>query len=121
MNQVQGLCMLLANRVVGQNQAIDVVAEALLKSILAPRDLPHQPTMSLLFLGFTSVGQADLVRSLAENFVCDDGTDLLIDVDLSKYRDSDSLFRLLYGPLELSTYGLFILLFSFLLLLLGQF
>lgn len=113
--------MLLANRVIGQNQAIDVVAEALLKSILAPHDLPHRPTMSLLFLGLTSVGQADLVRSLAENFVCDDGMDLLIDVDLSKYRDSDSLFRLLYGPLELSTYGLFVLLFSCLLLLLGQF
>lgn len=94
--------MLLASRVVGQNQAIDVVAEALLKSILAPHDPPHRPTMSLLFLGLSSVGLADLVRSLAENFVSDDGMDLLIDVDLSKYRDSDSLFRLLYGPLELS-------------------
>ncbi|KAI8563113.1 hypothetical protein RHMOL_Rhmol03G0087900 [Rhododendron molle] len=61
MNQVQGLCMLLANRVVGQNQAIDVVAEALLKSIL-PDDLSHRPTMSLLFLGLTSVGQADLKK-----------------------------------------------------------
>ncbi|KAF7147963.1 hypothetical protein RHSIM_Rhsim03G0079500 [Rhododendron simsii] len=100
MNQVQGLCMLLANRVVGQNQAIDVVAEALLKSIL-PDDLSHRPTMSLLFLGLTSVVQADLGRSLAENFVCDDGTDVFIDVDLSKYIDS--LFLLLYGPLELST------------------
>ncbi|KAF7147416.1 hypothetical protein RHSIM_Rhsim03G0080100 [Rhododendron simsii] len=102
MNQVQGLCMLLANRVVRQNQAIDVVAEALLTSIL-PDDLSHRPTMSLLFLGLTSVGQADLVRSLAENFVCDDGTNLFIDVDLSKYIDVDSLFLLLYGPLELST------------------
>ncbi|XP_058205518.1 chaperone protein ClpB1-like [Rhododendron vialii] len=92
MNQVQGLCILLANRVVRQNQAINVVAEALLKSILAPHDLPHRPTMSLLFLDLTSVGQADRVRSLAENFVCDDGTDLLIDVDLSKYRDSDIHF-----------------------------
>ncbi|CAL5409240.1 unnamed protein product [Camellia sinensis] len=101
-NQVQGLCMVLCNRVVGQNQeAIDVVAEAVLKSILAPHDLPHRPTMSLLFLGLTRVGQADLVRSVAENFICDDGTDLLIQIDLSKYRDPDSLFQLSHGPLEL--------------------
>lgn len=102
MNRVQGLCLLLASRVVGENQAIDVVAEAMLKSILAPHDLPNRPTKSLLFLGLTSVGQADLVRSLAENFATDDGMDLLIDVDLSKYRDPDALFRLLYDPLELS-------------------
>lgn len=101
-NQVQGLCMVLCNRVVGQNhEAIDVVAEAMLKSILAPHDLPHRPTMSLLFLGLTRVGQADLVRSVAENFICDDGTDLLIQIDLSKYRDPDSLFQLIHGPLEL--------------------
>ncbi|GMP72926.1 hypothetical protein CsSME_00030804 [Camellia sinensis var. sinensis] len=101
-NQVQGLCMVLCNRVVGQNQeAIDVVAEAMLKSILAPHDLPHRPTMSLLFLGLTRVGQADFVRSVAENFICDDGTDLLIQIDLSKYRDPDSLFQLIHGPLEL--------------------
>ncbi|KAH7841405.1 hypothetical protein Vadar_029523 [Vaccinium darrowii] len=66
--------MSLAGRVVGQNQAIDFVAEALLKSILA-HDLLHRPTTSLLFLGLTSVGQAGLVRSLAENFVSDDGID----------------------------------------------
>ncbi|KAF5944309.1 hypothetical protein HYC85_018386 [Camellia sinensis] len=101
-NQVQGLCMVLCNRVVGQNQeAIDVVAEAMLKSILAPHDLPHRPTMSLLFLGLTRVGQADFVRSVAENFICDDGTDLLIQIDLSKYRDPDSLFQLIHWPLEL--------------------
>ncbi|XP_028059247.1 chaperone protein ClpB1-like isoform X2 [Camellia sinensis] len=101
-NQVQGLCMVLCNRVVGQNQeAIDVVAEAMLKSILAPHDLPHRPTMSLLFLGLTRVGQADFVRSVAENFICDDGTDLLIQIDSSKYRDPDSLFQLIHGPLEL--------------------
>ncbi|XP_058207594.1 chaperone protein ClpB1-like isoform X2 [Rhododendron vialii] len=103
MNQVQGLSMLLTRRVVRQNQAIELVAEALLKSIRPPHDLPHQPTRSLLFLGLTSVGLADLVRSLAENFVSDDGTELLIYVDLSKYSDSDSLFRLLYEPLEIST------------------
>ncbi|CAL5411681.1 unnamed protein product [Camellia sinensis] len=101
-NQVQGLCMVLCNRVVGQNQeAIDVVAEAVLKPILAPHDLPHRPTISLLFLGLTRVGQADLVRSVAENFICDDGTDLLIQIDLSKYRNPDSLFQLSHGPLEL--------------------
>ncbi|XP_059653721.1 chaperone protein ClpB1-like isoform X2 [Cornus florida] len=99
-NGMQGLLMRL-RRVVRQNQASDVVVEALLKSIDAQHDLPHRPAMFFLFLGLTEAGEADLVDCLAEHLVADDGMKLLIKIDLSEYREPDSLCRFLNGPLEL--------------------
>ncbi|XP_059653762.1 chaperone protein ClpB1-like isoform X2 [Cornus florida] len=99
-NGVQGLPMRLT-RMVRQNQATDVVVEALLKSIDAQHDLPHRPAMSFLFLGLTKAGEADLVDCLAEHLVADNGMNLLIKIDLSEYREPDSLCRFLNGPLEI--------------------
>ncbi|XP_059653729.1 chaperone protein ClpB1-like isoform X3 [Cornus florida] len=84
-----------------QKMASDVVVEALLKSIDAQHDLPHRPAMFFLFLGLTEAGEADLVDCLAEHLVADDGMKLLIKIDLSEYREPDSLCRFLNGPLEL--------------------
>ncbi|XP_068665963.1 chaperone protein ClpB1-like [Aristolochia californica] len=90
-----GLAERLHNRVVGQDQAVDAVAEAVLRS-RAGLGRPQQPTGSFLFLGPTGVGKTELAKALAEQLFDDEK--LLIRIDMSEYMEQHSVARLIGAP-----------------------
>ncbi|XP_042391296.1 chaperone protein ClpB1-like [Zingiber officinale] len=90
-----GLAERLHKRVVGQNQAVDAVAEAVLRS-RAGLGRPQQPTGSFLFLGPTGVGKTELAKALAEQLFDDEN--LLIRIDMSEYMEQHSVARLIGAP-----------------------
>ncbi|XWS37283.1 hypothetical protein CRYUN_Cryun19dG0029900 [Craigia yunnanensis] len=91
-----GLAERLHQRVVGQDQAVDAVAEAVLRS-RAGLGRPQQPTGSFLFLGPTGVGKTELAKALAEQLFDDEN--LLIRIDMSEYMEQHSVARLIGAPL----------------------
>ncbi|XP_020098644.1 chaperone protein ClpB1-like [Ananas comosus] len=90
-----GLAERLHNRVVGQDQAVQAVAEAVLRS-RAGLGRPQQPTGSFLFLGPTGVGKTELAKALAEQLFDDDK--MLIRIDMSEYMEQHSVARLIGAP-----------------------
>nr|XP_010924649.1 chaperone protein ClpB1 [Elaeis guineensis] len=90
-----GLAERLHKRVVGQDQAVDAVAEAVLRS-RAGLGRPQQPTGSFLFLGPTGVGKTELAKALAEQLFDDEN--LLIRIDMSEYMERHSVARLIGAP-----------------------
>ncbi|KAE8724500.1 Chaperone protein ClpB [Hibiscus syriacus] len=90
-----GLAERLHQRVVGQNQAVDAVAEAVLRS-RAGLGRPQQPTGSFLFLGPTGVGKTELAKALAEQLFDDENQ--LIRIDMSEYMEQHSVARLIGAP-----------------------
>ncbi|KAL2482069.1 Chaperone protein ClpB1 [Forsythia ovata] len=90
-----GLTDRLHQRVVGQNQAVAAVAEAVLRS-RAGLGRPQQPTGSFLFLGPTGVGKTELAKALAEQLFDDDN--LMIRIDMSEYMEQHSVARLIGAP-----------------------
>ncbi|GAB2236810.1 hypothetical protein Droror1_Dr00026692 [Drosera rotundifolia] len=90
-----GLAERLHNRVVGQDQAVEAVAEAVLRS-RAGLGRPQQPTGSFLFLGPTGVGKTELAKALAEQLFDDEN--LLARIDMSEYMEQHSVARLIGAP-----------------------
>ncbi|RAL40330.1 hypothetical protein DM860_006400 [Cuscuta australis] len=90
-----GLAARLHQRVVGQDQAVNAVAEAVLRS-RAGLGRPQQPTGSFLFLGPTGVGKTELAKALAEQLFDDDK--LLVRIDMSEYMEQHSVARLIGSP-----------------------
>lgn len=90
-----GLAERLHKRVVGQEQAVDAVAEAVLRS-RAGLGRPQQPTGSFLFLGPTGVGKTELAKALAEQLFDDEN--LMIRIDMSEYMEQHSVSRLIGAP-----------------------
>ncbi|KAK1265994.1 Chaperone protein ClpB1 [Acorus gramineus] len=90
-----GLAERLHKRVVGQDQAVDAVAEAVLRS-RAGLGRPQQPTGSFLFLGPTGVGKTELAKALAEQLFDDEN--LLVRIDMSEYMEQHSVARLIGAP-----------------------
>ncbi|PRQ16313.1 putative ClpA/B family, P-loop containing nucleoside triphosphate hydrolase [Rosa chinensis] len=90
-----GLGERLHKRVVGQNQAVDAVAEAVLRS-RAGLGRPQQPTGSFLFLGPTGVGKTELAKALAEQLFDDEN--LIVRIDMSEYMEQHSVARLIGAP-----------------------
>lgn len=90
-----GLADRLHRRVVGQDQAVAAVAEAVLRS-RAGLGRPQQPTGSFLFLGPTGVGKTELAKALAEQLFDDDN--LIIRIDMSEYMEQHSVARLIGAP-----------------------
>lgn len=90
-----GLADRLHQRVVGQDQAVSAVAEAVLRS-RAGLGRAQQPTGSFLFLGPTGVGKTELAKALAEQLFDDDK--LLIRIDMSEYMEQHSVARLIGAP-----------------------
>ncbi|EFH69266.1 hypothetical protein ARALYDRAFT_889286 [Arabidopsis lyrata subsp. lyrata] len=82
----------LHQRVVGQDQAVDAVADAILRS-RAGLGRPQQPTGSFLFLGPTGVGKTELAKALAEQLFDDEN--LLVRLDMSEYMEKYSITRLI--------------------------
>ncbi|MFW5859087.1 MAG: ATP-dependent chaperone ClpB [Planctomycetota bacterium] len=85
----------LHRRVVGQDEAVDAVSEAVLRS-RAGLSRPHQPTGSFLFLGPTGVGKTELAKSLAEELFDDEN--LMVRLDMSEYMEQHSVARLIGSP-----------------------
>ncbi len=85
----------LHNRVIGQDEAIKAVSNAIRRSRAGLQD-PHRPLGSFLFLGPTGVGKTELSRALAE-FLFDDPQHMLR-LDMSEYMEKHSISRLLGAP-----------------------
>ncbi|CAK9137402.1 unnamed protein product [Ilex paraguariensis] len=90
-----GLAERLHERVVGQDQAVSAVAEAVLRS-RAGLGREQQPTGSFLFLGPTGVGKTELAKALAEQLF--DNDKLMIRIDMSEYMEQHSVARLIGAP-----------------------
>ena len=85
----------LHRRVVGQDEAVNVVANAIRRSRVGLGD-PSKPIGSFLFLGPTGVGKTELARSLAEFLFDDDQA--IVRVDMSEYLEKHSVSRLIGAP-----------------------
>jgi ATP-dependent Clp protease ATP-binding subunit ClpB len=85
----------LEGRVIGQNAAVEVVANAVRRSRAGLGD-PNRPIGSFLFLGPTGVGKTELARALAE-FLFDDER-AMIRLDMSEYMEKHSVARLIGAP-----------------------
>ncbi len=85
----------LHKRVIGQNEAVDAVAEAVIRSRSGLAD-PNRPIGSFIFLGPTGVGKTELARALAEYLFDDERA--LIRVDMSEYQEKHTVARLLGAP-----------------------
>ncbi|MGN0919767.1 MAG: AAA family ATPase [Alphaproteobacteria bacterium] len=86
---------ILRERVVGQDNAVQVVAEALRRSRSGLQD-PNRPIGSFLFIGTTGTGKTELAKSLAD-FMFNDETALLR-LDMSEYMERNSVARLIGPP-----------------------
>ncbi len=86
---------LLAQRVIGQPQAIKAVSEAIRRSRSGLSD-PQRPIGVFLFLGPTGVGKTELVKALAEQLF--DKDDAIIRLDMSEYMEKHSVSRLVGAP-----------------------
>ncbi len=85
----------LHKRVVGQDDAVKRVSEAILRARAGIAD-PNRPIGSFLFLGPTGVGKTELAKSLAENLFDDEKN--LIRIDMSEYMEKFSVSRLIGAP-----------------------
>ena len=85
----------LHERVVGQDEAVTAVANAIRRSRAGLSD-PHRPIGSFLFLGPTGVGKTELARSLAD-FLFDDER-AMVRIDMSEYQERHTVARLIGAP-----------------------
>lgn len=85
----------LHKRVIGQDEAVDAVSDAVLRSRAALQD-PNRPLGSFLFLGPTGVGKTELAKALAENLF--DSEDHMVRIDMSEYMEKHSVSRLVGAP-----------------------
>ena len=86
---------ILHERVIGQDEGVRVVSEAILRSRAGIKD-PRRPIGSFLFLGPTGVGKTELARTLAENLF--DSEDNMVRLDMSEYMEKHSVSRLIGAP-----------------------
>ena len=85
----------LHERVVGQDQAVTAVADAIQRSRAGLSD-PNQPIASFLFLGPTGVGKTELSKALAAQLF--DSEDALVRIDMSEYMEKHTVSRLIGAP-----------------------
>jgi ATP-dependent Clp protease ATP-binding subunit ClpB len=90
--RLQGI---LHERVIGQNEAVDSVAEAIMRARAGIKD-PNRPIGSFLFLGPTGVGKTELAKTLAESLF--DSEDNVVRIDMSEYMEKHSVARLIGAP-----------------------
>lgn len=86
---------ILHKRVIGQDEAVSKVADAILRSRAGIKD-PRRPIGSFLFLGPTGVGKTELAKALAEALFDDEHS--LIRLDMSEYMEKHSVARLIGAP-----------------------
>ncbi len=95
MNKVLAMQEKLKERVVGQDEAIDVVSQAIQRSRAGLND-PSKPIASLIFLGPTGVGKTELAKALSEFMF--DTEESMIRIDMSEYMEKHTVSRLLGAP-----------------------
>ncbi len=86
---------ILHRRVVGQDEAVGLVADAVLRARAGIKD-PRRPIGSFIFLGPTGVGKTELAKSLAESLF--DSEENMVRIDMSEYMERHSVSRLLGAP-----------------------
>ncbi|MBN2507093.1 MAG: ATP-dependent chaperone ClpB [Verrucomicrobia bacterium] len=89
------LDQILHQRVIGQNEAVQAVADAVLRARSGLKD-PKRPIGSFIFLGPTGVGKTELARALAESLF--DSEDNMIRLDMSEYMEKHAVARLIGAP-----------------------
>ena len=90
-----GLSDILHERVVGQDKAVDLVSDAVVRARAGIKD-PNRPIGSFLFLGPTGVGKTELAKSLASTLF--DSERHMIRIDMSEYMEKHSVSRLIGAP-----------------------
>jgi len=85
----------LHERVVGQDEAVTAVSEAILRARAGIKD-PNRPIGSFIFLGPTGVGKTELAKTLAETLFDDERS--MIRIDMSEYMEKHSVSRLIGAP-----------------------
>ncbi len=86
---------ILHRRVVGQDEAVQLVADAVLRARSGIKD-PKRPIGSFIFLGPTGVGKTELARTLAESLF--DSEDNIVRIDMSEYMEKFAVSRLIGAP-----------------------
>ena len=86
---------ILHQRVIGQDEAVEKVSEAILRSRAGIQD-PNRPLGSFLFLGPTGVGKTELAKALAEALFDDENN--IVRIDMSEYMEKFSVSRLIGAP-----------------------
>lgn len=86
---------ILHERVVGQDQAVEVVADAIIRARAGIKD-PNRPIGSFIFLGPTGVGKTELAKTLAEALFDDERN--IIRIDMSEYMEKHTVSRLIGAP-----------------------
>jgi ATP-dependent Clp protease ATP-binding subunit ClpB len=95
LQKLLGLEEELHRRVIGQDEAVTAVAEAVIRARSGLKD-PNRPIGSFIFLGPTGVGKTELARALAE-FLFDD-EHAMIRIDMSEYQEKHTVARLIGAP-----------------------
>ncbi|MFN2267870.1 MAG: ATP-dependent chaperone ClpB [Desulfonatronovibrio sp.] len=85
----------LHQRVIGQDEAVDAVSDAVLRARSGLKD-PNRPIGSFLFLGPTGVGKTELTKTLAQNLF--DTEENMIRIDMSEYMEKHTVARLIGAP-----------------------
>ena len=93
--KILGLEDELHTRVIGQNEAVTKVSDAIIRSKAGIKD-PTKPIGSFLFLGPTGVGKTELAKALAENLFDDENN--MVRIDMSEYMEKYSVSRLIGAP-----------------------
>ncbi len=94
-NKTLHLADVLHERVVGQDEGVTKVTEAILRSKAGIKD-PNKPIGSFLFLGPTGVGKTELAKSLAQSLFDDEQN--IVRIDMSEYMEKHSVSRLIGAP-----------------------
>ncbi|MFK4567747.1 ATP-dependent chaperone ClpB [Enterococcus sp. UD-01] len=85
----------LHKRVIGQDEAVDAVSDAVIRSRAGLQD-PNRPLGSFLFLGPTGVGKTELAKALAQDLF--DSEEHMVRIDMSEYMEKHSVSRLVGAP-----------------------
>ncbi len=93
--KILNLEKILHKRVIGQNEAVTKVSEAILRSRAGISD-PNRPIGSFMFLGPTGVGKTELAKALAQNLFDDEKN--MVRIDMSEYMEKFSVSRLIGAP-----------------------
>ena len=94
-DKLLSLDSILHKRVIGQNEAVQKVCEAIIRSRAGIQD-PNRPIGSFMFLGPTGVGKTELAKALAETLFDDERN--IIRIDMSEYMEKHSVSRLIGAP-----------------------